>query len=925
MDKKSILKKPQDNPNILKFTKSIQCIRCVERPIMQIDDHNFISSYFCKNGHNIPENLIKFSDYLSEIQKIIRREKCYRCGKKYFYTSRYPFWLCQCNKTYCAECYAVHSSHYLSHTVIDVSEASYKCYLHSEYFISFCADCNENVCKLCSLNKHKSHNLISYESINPNSDDLKVYFDIIKEHYNDVQKVEKKIDELINKIKEIFNKTVILLENKLQTEKIFFIEYLTAMKDNKLNYQVIQNLLENISEANFYSKELNNIKNQTITDDNLNSSANNIISSLYGILLNYSNEEEIKKIELVNYDKKFKILMDKEIESIGIKPKIKDKEIVNERKNISIFKSNSHKPTKTEQTEKRLNQDRRLNTYFNTNKFAIKSNKKAIENNKVIPDNNIKCKLLKYSNAFNAINIFNKSMNKKKVNLSVDPKSKNNPIKNRIGEYPLLDDSLLKMFIENNNGLKESQQFNENNGINNNSSNDSSERLKKLKTLKPNYSTKFRKNEIEIQKEVENLKIENMKTNSSKSKKSKKRYLKRENVEYKLTENNNNNEDINNNSEEENEKLKNDELKEIVRKNIVIDFNYTDIENLFLDRIPYPKEISEIIYLKSKDLFLLYDGFFFNIYDYKLDKILYEIIICKKIDKFFPLSDEDDFFALISEENSKMDIYYLPPDNKNFICTQEIYKNDICLRNKLNIKILIDHIIYISNEIFLLLMNNILCVFKKDENDFFKIEKIVKLNKNIISFNGMKFNTILTILFTGKFLYLFNNEKYLVNHRMSLTDNADEIRKIIKLNDDYIACLFENYIIFVSTEGKEILGNYRFENCKLNIITDIFSPIQNIFLIAKCINLEGSKENSLFIEVYQFKESDDINDICYFKSRKKIKFIMTHFENFVAENMKFENEFISNLNFIKNKMIIFCYRKRLFVLKKNKDKNGWDS
>ena len=143
-----------NNEYIIK-SKEIICPGCKESTTIDIKNYQ-INLNKCKNKHRI-NNIIL--DKFEKIQNIdISKVICQKCGennkgnayKNIFYTCL------NCNLNLCPLC---HSSHDISHKVINYDFKNYICNKHCENFSKFCTNCKEDICINCE-NEHKNHNAI---------------------------------------------------------------------------------------------------------------------------------------------------------------------------------------------------------------------------------------------------------------------------------------------------------------------------------------------------------------------------------------------------------------------------------------------------------------------------------------------------------------------------------------------------------------------------------------------------------------------------------------------------------------------------------------------------------------------------------------------------------------------------------------------
>ena len=80
---------------------------------------------------------------------------------------------------------------------MDYEEKNYLCNKHNEPFLSYCNECNKNLCMKCKLEHNNLHKIISYKEILPNITNIKIN--------NIIEKFKKNIDELIKLLQNISN------------------------------------------------------------------------------------------------------------------------------------------------------------------------------------------------------------------------------------------------------------------------------------------------------------------------------------------------------------------------------------------------------------------------------------------------------------------------------------------------------------------------------------------------------------------------------------------------------------------------------------------------------------------------------------------------------------------------------------------------
>ena len=221
----------------------IKCFECPFEPVLSFADLGETSlNYTCRNLHN---GKITIKNYITRLNNIKNSEnnelKCDDCelGNENFY------YCLECNKQFCSDCKKFHSS---IHKLIPLKKVNYICFQHNIELNSYCLECCENLCKICKI-KHEKHKVIDFNSEKLKNEEIKTIKNYIEKGEEKIILTRKKIDnvihslmELIDGIKNLFEKYqdentnyIILLEQLLN-------DYENAVKENKLNYEIIQNI-----------------------------------------------------------------------------------------------------------------------------------------------------------------------------------------------------------------------------------------------------------------------------------------------------------------------------------------------------------------------------------------------------------------------------------------------------------------------------------------------------------------------------------------------------------------------------------------------------------------------------------------------------------------------------------------------------------
>ena len=141
----------------------------------------------------------------------------------------------------------------------------YQCATHKESFISFCSNCNKDICSSCEKN-HRSHQLYSYRTFIPNEKEINSLKKAIYKYYHDYQLIlneitlwknllEEKIlcfkynfktynsnDNIINFI-ENFNRSNTCFSEAMKFRKIF--STIMPKNETEMNNKILSKFLQN--------------------------------------------------------------------------------------------------------------------------------------------------------------------------------------------------------------------------------------------------------------------------------------------------------------------------------------------------------------------------------------------------------------------------------------------------------------------------------------------------------------------------------------------------------------------------------------------------------------------------------------------------------------------------------------------------------
>ena len=176
-------------------------------------------------------------------------------------------------KNICPLCIKLHNK---QHNMIEYNNRFNFCIKHNKIFLSYCDNCNINLCEKCE-EEHYKHKRISYKEMKQNDKR-------INEIKNEISEIKIKIKKYKMEIKKLNNLYIKNMNNILNDlDKYYFLyENIYKSIDNLNNYESIKNL--------------NNLKNNKLIkdiDEFLNDNIINKYKRLINIIYNTKNEMTI--------------------------------------------------------------------------------------------------------------------------------------------------------------------------------------------------------------------------------------------------------------------------------------------------------------------------------------------------------------------------------------------------------------------------------------------------------------------------------------------------------------------------------------------------------------------------------------------------------------------------------------------------------
>ena len=149
-----------------------------------------------------------------------------------------------CKKVLCRNCERIHQNEYSEHILCnEFINDNCLCLSHNKNFSNFCNDCYINLCDDCLILHNKTN--INHDIIKINEIDI-LTIEKIKLNICDVTESIKDCEEIIKSLECLKNKYKLFFKiNLIKLLLLYKITFLKMYENNKLNYIVIQNLINN--------------------------------------------------------------------------------------------------------------------------------------------------------------------------------------------------------------------------------------------------------------------------------------------------------------------------------------------------------------------------------------------------------------------------------------------------------------------------------------------------------------------------------------------------------------------------------------------------------------------------------------------------------------------------------------------------------
>ena len=262
--------KHKSNNDKNKELKHIICPECKNLAIINYNNDLFSLNCNKHKFNNFTINLFLENQYFHQLNI-----NCDICKNNKIYYDK--FYKCINRKNICPLCIEKYK---IENTIIDYDYRFYFCNKHNNRYISYCKNCNINLCNQCE-NEHSKHKYKSFKEIKPNNKR-------IEEVKKEKMIIKSCKDELMI-LKKIFNTVINSLIDDLDKYMIIY-NYLNESFQNLCNYESINNFLN--FNLKTYFNDINYILNE-----------NNIINKYKKILNIYDNKKNEMTIIYKNINK----------------------------------------------------------------------------------------------------------------------------------------------------------------------------------------------------------------------------------------------------------------------------------------------------------------------------------------------------------------------------------------------------------------------------------------------------------------------------------------------------------------------------------------------------------------------------------------------------------------------------------------------
>ncbi len=241
----------------------LRCEECLKIPLIGLiyENYDLYIEYYCLDKHKEPYyKKMKYDEFIKNFTKIFTNKRC-ECGGLF---EGKPFYYCRnCDKGknfYCDNNSKIHKRNEPKHILIPLEKFDILCECHNDEFVSFCKSCKLNLC----IKKKIKHNNHEKEDI------IRLKIEDVENYEKNIKNTKIKLDEFILYLEKFKDKIQMDDKNSFKIQYINFIKkeiklmemiletYKMKTKQNNLNYQMIQNVKNNLAfkdNFNFFMKE----------------------------------------------------------------------------------------------------------------------------------------------------------------------------------------------------------------------------------------------------------------------------------------------------------------------------------------------------------------------------------------------------------------------------------------------------------------------------------------------------------------------------------------------------------------------------------------------------------------------------------------------------------------------------------------------
>ena len=244
----------ENEPQEELFVKSndIICPKCGKFSLISLKNYKITLSD-CQNKHNVNNILLHEFEKTQNIN--YSKITCGVCGQKRSNIFKYDLSFClNCQKNICPLCRNKHNN---SHSIINYDKMDYLCKEHNDFFSKYCNDCEKNICMSCE-EEHEDHDTLYFGSIIPKKNDLKNSIEELKQYIDIFNEECDIIINAINKVRKNFE-----IYYKVKKDMI------DNFKNEKKNYYILCNLNKIIKNEDIIN-DIIKVKNEISIENKFN-------------------------------------------------------------------------------------------------------------------------------------------------------------------------------------------------------------------------------------------------------------------------------------------------------------------------------------------------------------------------------------------------------------------------------------------------------------------------------------------------------------------------------------------------------------------------------------------------------------------------------------------------------------------------------